>query len=614
MIHNLKFNRTKILLSSIFKRKFGSRTENPGYPKELQFSSNNIENLNISEVVLNKKIEKYRKFLRNDVDNEPAALLSINQSFLFDHFELLDSLVYKMKREDSKKKLLALATGYKQSQKNIKSNNYFTIEMFDKAKMEILKARPHLEKFDVEKYFKVCSEEEKIEYIKDSLKYKFPWSEYDLYNTPDDNGDKIMMLIKDIRMRLITSSAGEEDHVSDVIKDNEKFNEESLSKMKQLLQNQDPSIYSSKEISDDDCIRVLQLFNSQINYFQAYFDNKVHHFEERVALYRFNAEFDYMTRGDTGVFDFDVIHKFRENEIILKNAVEISYKPEFKKSIKSYAKSIDNKRIDIGMILNRPPIFLDLPKNEIEFLIYKNNFLKKYNVNIEPMLEELESHNSNQNELWKMSEKVLEDDPNNEPIIRKPRSKNSLSHLELKKQGENNFNYMNSYLLKDNSPDDPYDVYCLNSKHYLRVDPNIKDPKDIQTDSCWDVYYICLNKHTKRWEFPTKSVLNGHSLRDTVQWLIYDITKKDFSIFFPREYHPLCMIERNFFKYEEKEENNSDLFGVRTYYFMTHHDIGAPTIFINSLHPYEDFLMVKKDELRNYFDKEYYEAVVKYLH
>ena len=553
-------------------------------------------------------------FMYRDTDTTEFSKFNINQSLVLDHLEIMDFIIAKEKREEAKNKLLSLATGFREAHKNIKKHKGATIEQFEKVKEAIIKARPSLEKYNAEAYLKKANEEERIEFFKLKLNDRFPWDEYDVFNTPD-NGDKVMISIPEIRNSLPSKTTGVEDHTSKSLSANFQAEDPAfLGKIKSHMNNINPSYFENSKIKDEELVYILSQLNSEINYSEAYYSNKIYSHEEKLGEYRFASEVEYMTRGDSGVVDWDVVHRYRENEMILKQTLELTYRPDFKKLIKSYAKTLDNKRVDVGMIMNRPPIFLHIPKNEIEYTLYKNNFQKKYGVNIEPMLEELDAHNINQDENWKSSEKFHNDDPNSEPIIRKKRSKTELTALELRNLSEVNYDYMNSYLLKDNLPDDPYNTYSLNCKHYLRVDPNIHDPKNIQTDSCWDVYFICKNKITGDWEFPTKSVINGVSLKETVEWLIVDLTKKSFDIFLPREYHPVAMLNRNFYNHEKKDERNDELLGVRTYYYIAHHDIGAPSLFINDMHPYEDWLMAKKDDLHKYFKKDYYQEIVKFLH
>jgi len=408
---------------------------------------------------------------------------------------------------------------------------------------------------------------------------------------------------------------GWEEDTSEVFQnENYKVDNDLMQKVQNHFKRFDTAYFKNSDIKDEELIQILERLNSEIDYLEAYFNKNVYFHEEKLAIFRFHSEIDYMMRGDAGVEYFDTLHRFKENEQILKHFVELSYKPEFKKLVSSYSKSLDNKRIDIGLIINRPPIFLYVPKNEIEFSLYKNNFLNKFGVNINTIMEDLDAHNSNPNDIWKLPEKVYNDDPNNEPTIRKRRSKRELTPLELRTSSETNYEYLNSYMLRDNSQDDPYNVYCLNSKHYLRVDPNIQDPKNLQTDSCWNVYFICRNKKSGRWEFPTKTVMEGISLKETSQWLLYDLTKKSFEVYVPREFRPLSMITRNLFDYEQEDKNNEEFTGVRTYYYTSYHDIDEPSIYINDLHPYDDWLLIKKDDLHKYFDKSYFEAIVKFLH
>lgn len=284
-----------------------------------------------------------------------------------------------------------------------------------------------------------------------------------------------------------------------------------------------------------------------------------------------------------------------------KVALEHTYKTGFINQVAGYEKTTDNKRIDVGLILMRKPIFLQMNPKEIEYIKYKSKFSNKYAVDLSKMKQDIYNFPSADADNERPFEKINNSNPYNIPDIRK-----------LKIPDADPKPYLNSYMLKDNQPDDPYNMYCSTSKHFMRVDPTIEDNKNIQTYSKDLVYFIYKNKFTNKWELPTYSLESGYRFRDGLEVLTRLQSGLKFSIYFPGE-PPVCMIEREFSELEKNDEKNRGLYGVRTFYFKAYHDRGQPYLDLNDGNNFNDFMIVKKDQLKQYFTEEYYNLMVPYL-
>jgi hypothetical protein len=87
----------------------------------------------------------------------------------------------------------------------------------------------------------------------------------------------------------------------------------------------------------------------------------------------------------------------------------------------------------------------------MEFSKYRRQVFKKYYYNTDKYLEEIETFNNISSGYWDKCNSLLKMNNDNKPNVR-----------------------------KWNSEKNAYDFYCLNSKHWTFVDPNVKDPKSIQ--------------------------------------------------------------------------------------------------------------------------------------
>lgn len=592
-----------------------------GIPKDLKFSSRQVT-VDIEKKIGNKRISKAKKYLDDKLDFTTNSIAFASQSHSICHLGVFDEQVKSERDSKLKEKKIRLMTGYKDSENLRKKDDDLTIENFLEIKQKILSLHPEYIKYDAEYYLSNAGEEERIEFIKERSLKSFNFRGYRAMDyDPDEDVLLVLsneMIVNREMQSEIPKTSEEPNAVEKMMeKENKLFNQgegdpEAEDLRGKLLAT--AMIDGVEEFTEEDCKLILSLLKRDINYIEAHISNCNWDFEHKLAIFRQICEEDYLTRAEEGDVDWNRTGLFREETKVLKQILESTYKPSFKARLNSYSKSLDNHRIDAGLILSRPPIFLYVPKNEVDYCIYKTDFEKKYGVNFEKLIVEFDAHNNNPHDVWREAEKAINNDPNNEPIIRKRRSYQKLTSLELSKLAETNYSYKNTYVLKDNLEEDPYDVYCLDSKHYLRVDPTIVDKTNIQTDSCWDVYFIYHNKHLNTWEFPTIQVTEGVSFKDSVEHLSRNIIRGGFDYLIPRDYPPLLQITRNFFKHEESDPKNEGLVGVRTYYYIGYHDVGEVSMSVNAKHDYDDFALVKKDELHKYFNKDYYKQIVKALH
>ena len=115
-----------------------------------------------------------------------------------------------------------------------------------------------------------------------------------------------------------------------------------------------------------------------------------------------------------------------------------------------YVFSRDDMRVDCGLIIQRPPIFMTMRQRDAEFLKYKNEFMNNYYMDQRQYLDELE-------DVSKLNEEVLSDNPYKSRM---------------------NLNNYPTYKLKNEETGEELE-YCAASKHYSKVDPYIEDRRTI---------------------------------------------------------------------------------------------------------------------------------------
>jgi len=145
--------------------------------------------------------------------------------------------------------------------------------------------------------------------------------------------------------------------------------------------------------------------------------------------------------------------------------------------------SRDQMRVDVGLLIQRPPIFVAMRDRDVHFLKYKNDIMNEYYCNQRQFADEFE-------EVSKLNEDVLGDSPYN--------SKMNLDNYP-------------THRVRGSEPGKTEDEYCAASKHFSNVDPAMQDRKTIHYAGEDRTYLIVKNKHTKEWEFPTGRINFGQT-------------------------------------------------------------------------------------------------------
>ena len=147
---------------------------------------------------------------------------------------------------------------------------------------------------------------------------------------------------------------------------------------------------------------------------------------------------------------------------------------------KFYVFSRDFMRVDVGLMIQRPPIFMTMRPRDIEFLKFKSNIMNEFYCNQKQFSDDFE-------EISKLNEDILGDNP----YISKMNLDNYPTH-------------------KIQDPTTNEDIeYCAASKHFANVDPLMDDRRSLHYAAEDRTYLIVRNKFTHEWEFPTHKMYFG---------------------------------------------------------------------------------------------------------
>jgi hypothetical protein len=100
---------------------------------------------------------------------------------------------------------------------------------------------------------------------------------------------------------------------------------------------------------------------------EMYFNGQINEDEVRLKLHRervddIEAKLDERIKEGTDVRNFYVMDRFKDN---VQEYINFSRSEQFAKESTSYAKTQDNMRVDFGIVISRPPIFLTYLSNVI---------------------------------------------------------------------------------------------------------------------------------------------------------------------------------------------------------------------------------------------------------
>ena len=119
------------------------------------------------------------------------------------------------------------------------------------------------------------------------------------------------------------------------------------------------------------------------------------------------------------------------------------------------------------------------------------------------------------------------------------------------------------------------------------------------------VYLLFKNKKSGEWEFPTSPVYVGERFLAARSRLM-DMMTETFAvqhIGMSPQVHTL----RNFTPDETKDIMNSEMLGVRTYYFLAFHSRGIPDLDFSTL-PFSQTAWVPKSKMQDYLTEGRWEA------
>lgn len=262
--------------------------------------------------------------------------------------------------------------------------------------------------------------------------------------------------------------------------------------------------------------------------------------------------------------------KTSEKNAINEAGFEISKTSELtlerlKRLKQRFALTKDQYRIDVGLMIDRPPIFLHFSEKEMQNLKYRNYLMNKY--------------------------KFLPSIPKELLDFQMQKSTEILPHTPENLKTHKRIN-----------PDGSEDYYCENSKMFFEVDPTVMDPKSIQRASNYKVYLIVKSIDTGEWVFPSFYVLESQKFDDARTKFFGFLSNNNWKIYYyPTE--PYVMTKRKMEEKELEDPRNAKLNGVKTFFFGASHLEGI--IDINDK-MYSDYAWVTKYELNQYFSRENY--------
>lgn len=229
----------------------------------------------------------------------------------------------------------------------------------------------------------------------------------------------------------------------------------------------------------------------------------------------------------------------------------------------------ENYRVDIGLLMNREPIFLQFEEKEMEGLKFRLKYGKKYKL-LHPVPKEMTEFS--EKEPSEGVSEGIDDLPTHELV----------------------------------HPDGTRVTYSANSKIYTKVDPDITDPKSIQYASVYRVYLMVKEKATQKWAFPSTHMVEKATFGNSKTTLFDKVSLNKWQAVFPLN-TPACVVKRDLTEEEKKDPLNKRAVGVKTFYFIGYHHTG--TVSINE-ELYDDYAWVTRLELNQYLDRDSYNNFV----
>ncbi|EGR30610.1 hypothetical protein IMG5_127900 [Ichthyophthirius multifiliis] len=151
--------------------------------------------------------------------------------------------------------------------------------------------------------------------------------------------------------------------------------------------------------------------------------------------------------------------------------------------------------------------------------------------------------------------------------------------------------------------------YSELSKHFLGVDPNINDKRQLQYAACHRTYLLVKDPIINQFVFPTKTVLDREVLNEAKALLFDKMSEQKFTVYYNNVIPNLCVV-RKFYEHELTNPLNKNLLGVKTFYYYGAHLTG-PSYINNEM--YSEYIWTPKMELQQHVSNEYYDKFIDIL-
>ena len=147
-----------------------------------------------------------------------------------------------------------------------------------------------------------------------------------------------------------------------------------------------------------------------------------------------------------------------------------------------YVFTRDLFRVDVGLMIMRPPIFMHMREPDINMMKLRSKVMNEYYCDHKKWVNEFA-------EASQLNESVLSDNP-------------YASDMNLDNHPTHEWT--------DPSSGETLE-YCAASKNFANVDPNCSDPRSLHYAAEDRTYFIVRNRFTEEWQFPVGQLLFGQS-------------------------------------------------------------------------------------------------------
>jgi hypothetical protein len=246
----------------------------------------------------------------------------------------------------------------------------------------------------------------------------------------------------------------------------------------------------------------------------------------------------------------------------------------------------DMMRVDIGMMIQRPPIFLHMRDNDLEFMKARQSLMEEYFCDTKQFIDEF-------NEVSNLNEDALATNPYSSRM---------------------NIDNYPTHSVKDPVTGEEK-KYCAASKDFKLADPMCSDTKSLHYAGEDRVYLVMKNKYTNEWEFPVLTLMMGQTFFKSKVKLIDQLTDNKWKLKFFGSSPVLHTLREFSITEKEQDKRNHGLKGVRTFWFGAHHLRGLPSVLIDQTDGSEgsqdslycDWAWVPKRKFNEYFQRDYHD-------